>query len=207
MLENNFFNTSNETNKPLFTVFLDIDGVVNDYHSVEDVEQKYEELFGQKVTMRRGNIKCLTAQSHLFDVESLKNLDEMLSQIEKVATVQIVISSMWRTFAKNFKAMKKDFFSMHNFSKYIVDRTVDKVNTPSNYCTYEGHKGAGCRAAEIQKWLTKNPQAQEHFAVLDDIDDHLSHLFKERFIKINPKKLLTMKKVNKVLELLKHIQV
>lgn len=181
-------------------IFLDIDEVINltAKLSKEQIQTKMKELFKGKVYPMNSD-ECSIAQTYFFKAEALTNLDTLISKIEEIAKVQIVISSFWRL-NRNVEELKTTYFGRFNFSKYIIDKTIDPIDSDAlhHYCSDPSHLkpySSKCRAAEIQHWLNTHPTIT-NYIILDDRDDHLS-LFKERFIQVDPYKLITPEIVDK----------
>lgn len=214
--------------KPLVVIFLDIDGVLYnegcirpvykwittdpsrekmEWGEADPIKEKMDELFPnrRKSDFPDYHHASSVAASHFFSDQALKNLDQLISQIEKIARVAVVISSSWRE-GKTVEELRGDFFKIHNFSKYIIDKTPDKVpkNEWRNYPT-EGTEidhASTCRKAQIQYWLKNHSEKVDAFIVLDDQDSHhLSH-FGQSFFKTNFVKLLTSEIVDDAVQYL-----
>lgn len=160
--------------------FLDFDGVIN----------KHE--FEANVKAPETLEECTEETKH-FDAQSLKYLDKMLRAFEKTRKVQIVVSSSWRT---GFTIEElRTMCARHNMSKYFHDKTLDTEAFPKDqikdFCSQPSHQTTSCRAAEIQEWLSRNPEV--NVVVLDDVGgiSHLSKNFKEKFIKVSPERMIT----------------
>lgn len=183
-----------------FVIFLDIDGVVYNCPNQKDVYKKVAELFPDIETWYDNRV-CSIAASYFFDKGALTNLSFLIKEIEKTRSVWIVISSSWRE-NRTVEELKETFFGIHDFSKYIVDKTPDKIskNEIGAYCSSEIHKGSNsqCRAAEINYWLKQNPEVNSYI-VLDDIDNHLLTNFGERFFQICCNTLLTQEICQEIL--------
>ena len=191
--------TSSFFNSP-FVIFLDIDGVVYNKPNQEGVFKKAAELFPSGKE-RHSNRACSIAASYFFNKEALKNLDNLIGEIEQIADVWVVISSSWRT-GTSIEELSETFFGIHNFSKYIVDKTPEKMSEEEivSLCPKKSHSktySSRCRAAEIQCWLEQHPEVLD-YVILDDEDDHLSG-FGERFIQTEYRTLLTKEMVEKFL--------
>jgi hypothetical protein len=118
-------------------LFLDIDGVLYNTPDQDGVFTKVKELFPDATTY--DNRKCSIAASYFFNKKALTNLDELINEIEKTGKVWIVISSAWREGeGRTVDDLRTKFFHIHNFSKYIIDKT------PENREKYRS------RAEEIQ---------------------------------------------------------
>lgn len=188
-------NVESSVAKPPFVIFLDIDGVLYNKPDQDAVYKKVAELYPDAVKCYNNDI-CSEAAAHFFDKESLKNLDNLISEIEKTAQVSIVISSSWRE-GQSVERLKKALFGIHNFSKYIIDKTPEKIEEKEwvTYCCSKKHADKyswQCRAVEIQFWLKQNPKIS-NYVVIDDNDDHLSTNFGKKFVRTNYYTLLTRK--------------
>lgn len=181
--------------KPVFALFLDIDGVLFNRPDHEAVLKKAAELFPDR---RISNRIDRIAASYFFDKTALQNLDQLIQKIEEKATVKIVISSNWR-YKITVEELKTSIFGIHHFSKYIVDKTMDDLDDAKPFCRHPHHEldTIDCRASEIQHWLNAHPEVK-NFAILDDVDDHLSDAFGERFIQTRYLTLLTDESFSKI---------
>jgi len=176
-----------------FVIFLDIDGVVYNTPNLEDILKKVADLFPE-ITDPGNNRVCSIAASYFFDEKAVQNLNYLITEIEKVRNVWIVVSSSWRE-TRTVEELQSTFFKIHDFSRYIVDKTPEKIprNELGTYCPSKSHSewhSLQCRAAEIQFWLNQHPEIT-NYVVLDDNNDHLLEAFGERFVKTNYKTLLT----------------
>ncbi len=192
---------NNQINNTPFVIFLDIDGVVYNSTAQEGIFKKVAELFPEEKGFYSNRI-CSIAASYFFSKEALSNLDHLINEVEKTTQVWIVISSNWRTNC-SIDELRTTFFGIHNFSKYIVDKTPDEVPREelASYCCSERHLekySPQCRASEIQYWLKQHPEVIK-FVVLDDVDSHLSDSFGKKFIQTEYKRLLTSEISEKIL--------
>lgn len=180
-----------------FVIFLDIDGVLYNTPDQNGVFKKVDELFPNAKSY--DNRVCSIAASYFFNKEALNNLDKIISELEKTKKVSIVISSAWRE-GRTVEELRKTFFGIHNFSKYIIDKTPKKISKEkiNDYCS-KGWHYSHCRAAEIQYWLKEHPEVVDYL-ILDDIDDHLSSHFGEKFFETNFNTLLTSKIAGEILK-------
>ena len=186
--------------KSPFVVFLDIDGVVYNKPDQEGVFTKAAELFpsGEK---RHTNRACSIAAAYFFNKKALKNLSDLIEAIGQITDVWVVISSSWRI-GVTIEDLRETFFGIHNFSKYIVDKTPETISQEeiAFLCPKKRHPETcnfQCRAAEIQFWLKQHPTVLD-YVILDDDDDHLSG-FGERFVQTEYRTLLTEEMVKKFL--------
>ncbi len=163
-------------------------------------------------TCKRCNT-CSSAEAYLFKAEVLDVFHNLIEKIYEVANVHIVISSSWRTdrSVDDLKAI----FQMHKFSKYIIDKTtdhktpfyqwqdhcvfshleisvencmldndqMDRYPTPEEMEAFI-YKHWECRASEINRWLKMRPEYVA-FTIFDDLDEHLSINFGDKFISTN----------------------
>lgn len=167
---------------------------------------------------------CSTAKAHLFNKEAVEALDDLIGKIEEVANVHIIISSMWRL--RRTVEELKQIFHMHAFSKYIIDKTDDEylsIGEANAYCqvvhleptasNYRGECAVSCkpineegfanfkveqlccRASQINKWIEAHP-GYAAFGIFDDIDEHLSATFEEKFISTATTQILTPEHTN-----------
>ncbi len=184
-----------------FVIFLDIDGVVYNRPNQEGVLKKAAELFPD-ITDPNNNRVCSIdsnsigsiAASYFFDKKAVQNLNFLIGQIAKTRNVWIVVSSSWRE-NRSVEELRNTFFGIHEFSRYIVDKTPEKVSRKElgAYCPSKRHAekySLQCRAAEIQYWLNLHTEIT-NYIVLDDHDDHLLAAFGERFVMTNYTTLLT----------------
>jgi Swiss Army Knife RNA repair-like protein len=186
--------------KANFVVFLDIDGVLYNAPNPNAVFAKVAELFpnGDKYSQNR---ECSIAASYFFNKTALQSLDYLINEMEKVAQVAVVISASWRE-NRSVEELKTTFFGIHNFSKYIIDKTPETLSKEEGAlnCPATQHNeeySLPCRAAEIQYWLKQHPEVT-NFVVLDDIDHHLSDCFGDKFFQTNYKTLLTQEMAKKI---------
>ena len=198
-------------NRPNVAIFLDIDGVLGP----SDFTQKTFREFIQEVTHLIGDrfhtirctrcTTCSMAQSNLFEKESVRSLEGLIDRVTKIANVHIVISSTWRK-DRSVEELK-GIFHVHEFSKYIVDKTVDhylSVEECNEHClkrhveiNQENYnrvwmtsdisvddftkKNSTCRASQINKWLKGHPVYSARI-IFDDIDEDLSVNFGDHYI-------------------------
>jgi len=185
--------------------------------TLSDMNQKVMELTGERFHTYycRGCDTCSQAQSHLFKKEIVDSLNQLIHKITDVANVHIIISSTWRR-NRTVEVLKK-IFSMHAFSEHIIDKTIDKVpafNEWKDFCVYPHseltiencmeqsensctlpsnkefedfiYKNWECRASQINRWLKEHPE-YSGFIILDDLDEHLSDNFGDKFISTDHK--------------------
>lgn len=189
------FLSSNE--KPIYIIFLDIDGVLfsdEDKHKAGknpcqeslDYANKHEE-FLRKNSNSYSNNYWNIINAHHFSKHALANLDDLIQRVEAVARPQIVVSSRWRK-GHPVEELKEIYFGMHPFAKYIIDKTPDKIPGVSYHD----------KAEEIQYWLDQHSEIK-HYVVLDDEGWRLQQCFQKRFIQINERRLLVKDDVERTL--------
>ncbi len=188
--------------RPIVAIGLDIDGVINNPNTSEDlIFELLPKLFPEHKGMWK-NSMCDIAATHFFDQKALRNLDFLINKISEFAQPIIIITSSWRK-GKNVEQLIK-LFESHNFSKYIAGATPDSLGEKDSgkYCDHTNiNSSRNCRAAEIQYYWNNHPEITK-LLVLDDIDEHLTHSFGEYFIQTNIRELLTMDLALKALNIL-----
>lgn len=176
-----------ENTKPNVAIFMDIDGVLERNHfSIPEMFSRYKLIDVMNPSHNRDCkhcISCYTAQAHLFESEAVNSLHGLINKIKDLANVHIVISSALR---KNRTVPElKQIFHMHEFSNYIIDKTVDNgvpFHEWENDCIYfHREEDKECRASQINTWMKQHPE-YSGFAVIDDFDDHLGLNFGDKFI-------------------------
>ena len=205
-----------ENTKPNVAIFLDIDGVLgsNTFPLAESIKVNkiVTEMTGDRyhTFYCKRCITCSTAQTHLFKTEVVESLHNLINKINDIANVHIVISSTWRI-DRTINDLKQ-IFQMHEFSKYIFDKTID-IETSfldwKDHCVYPHveiniencmkqserpdqlptddnfeafiYKNWECRASQISRWLKEHPE-YAGFVIFDDLDEHLSNNFGNKFI-------------------------
>lgn len=180
-------------------LFLDIDGVLYNNPDREGVFRKALELFPGEIPS--SNRSCSIAASLFFDQKALNSLDYLIEEIAKTKNVYIVISSSWRE-KRTAKELKSVYFQNHKFSRYIVDKTPDRIPHAKirKHCKTGSHDKKytwQCRASEINKWIAQHPEVTD-IAILDDNDDCLKTNFGEFFFQTRFNTLLTMDIAEKI---------
>lgn len=183
--------------KPLYVIFLDIDGVLlseevkycvgkNPSQEAVDDANRHEEFLCKNKNSYSNNYWSII-MAHHFSKAALANLEDLIQRVEAIARPQIVISSRWR---KNctVEDLREIYFGMHPFAKHIIDKTPDEIPDISYHD----------KAEEIPYWLNQHP-AIKHFVVLDDEDCRLKQTFQERFIHIHGRRLLSKNDVERAL--------
>lgn len=141
-----------------FYIFLDIDGVMNDFTYWNECKEKNK------------NSKYMNMQDYPFNPKSLNNL--MLLQhylLKKQIIMRIVLSSTWRL--NNIsKAIVNSRLAEYGMT--IFDKTPQLDRLPLN-------KLNSHRSYEIQEWLNKNKKPKK-FLILDDDSDILNN-FEDKY--------------------------
>ncbi len=185
--------------KPTVALFLDIDGVIYDDNLKPPIlNGKMAELLSP--VPDRDTLPTAyhhvhqKAKTHFFSPDALKHLHDLISKIKEVAELKIVLSSSWRLtvdLTRDFQLQNvetlKEVFALHSFSQDIVDRTP----------YFPSHS----RASEIEVWLRDHPEIS-NFIILDDVDLDFSKRYSDRFIYVNPNRLLNDTHVQKALSIL-----
>lgn len=182
------------------------------YTDREQIFQKAKEVLGRPhgYYCNNGCNTCSMVQAHLFKKEVVQHLEDLIERIRDLAEVHLIISSTWRQ--KRTIEELKQIFHMHPFAQYIVDKTVDdelpivecRVNCAASHveisyenyelaCQHTGEKpndmglddfilrNMACRASQINKWMKEHP-GYAAYLVFDDIDEHLTENFGEKYI-------------------------
>lgn len=167
--------------KPIWAVFLDVDGVLNSYSNLPSevsVARKALEIFPGK---RIGDVEMKTAEARFFFCKkAVACLSGLVERISAVATPVIILSSAWRN-AAAASDFKEKIFKGLEFAEYIIDKTPD--------LSYE------LRWQEISLWLSGNGERNEieRFVILDD-DDQFPFP-KDQFVQVDGKKSLSEENV------------
>lgn len=133
-------------------IFLDIDGVLNNYNYAE---QKYKEM---RENAGKEGLGVINNCYDYFDPVSVVALNTILQKTD----AKIVISSAWRIY--NTKDELRDHFKKQG----ILDRIISM--TPID-C-------GDSRGSEIDEWLQKNGKFVKNFVIIDDRDDMEPHMDK-----------------------------
>lgn len=214
--------------KPYFAIFLDIDGVVGNeprrMSEVDEMDDIIEKKLGQNAFHSYGCKRCMycsTAQSHLFDKIAVASLTSLINKISEVANVHIVISSYWRE-GRSIDQLKQ-IFQNHEFSKFIIDKTVDDGSSflewkkycafshidpsPENFQKILQNPHVPENEKTVDYFLDRNEECrasqiyrwlEEHpeytkYLIFDDMDSHLSINFNEKFILTNTSNIKILK--------------
>ncbi len=170
------------SDKPKFAIFLDIDGVFNrDGNSPVLIDEIVKEKFGELNHCSKCATRCITcetATAYLFDPNSVSYFHQLITKIHEIVEAHIIISSDWRR--ERSVNQLKQIFHMHPFTPFILDKTTEQSEGEWRFFCRSPHVER-CRASEIQEWLAQHPEYFGHL-IFDDIDDHLSQHFSEKFI-------------------------
>lgn len=187
-----------------YTIFLN-PGVLYGCLDYSKIVNKVNELFQIQNGMWSKK-QHFEAVSHLFDPQALNQLNHLISEIQETRSVQIVMTSDWRSdywskghFVSEIKAMLK----IHKFAKYIVDKVPEDISLDrvAENCRSQDHldryRHEVCKASRIQYWLTKHPQVK-NYCILDNWQDkdsgyngHLSSHFGKSYFRVEYETLLT----------------
>lgn len=146
-----------------FYVFLDIDGVMNDYE------------YWNKCKARHGNGSVMSYQNYPFNPNSLNNLMLLNKELlHKQYAMRIILSSTWRE-DKISKAIVES--RLAEYGMMIFDITPGLERLPLD-------KLNSHRSFEIKKWLEthQNPQ---NYLVLDDDSDIINNFEQKHYINTN----------------------
>lgn len=170
-------------------LFLDIDGVLNSYQSVDvyrHLLKRNENDFKEK----KQTYKEFMAEE--FCLNALANLQRIVEQTK----CKIIISSTWRN-NQSLEQMKGWFKGMPIIQNAIIDKT------PNICLRYEGKILDSPRGLEIQAWLRHNDVQYYNtndVAILDDDNDMWS--VSEFFFQVDSKVGLDIYTADKVIEFL-----
>lgn len=146
-----------------FYIFLDIDGVMNDFE------------YWTKCKKKHGNGRVMSLQNYPFNPDSLNNLMLLNQELQhKQYATRIILSSTWRL-GENDTAIVNS--RLAEYGMQIYDKTSQLDRMPLNKLT-------SFRSFEIKEWLKthKNPT---NYIILDDAD--VSDEFEEKYyVKTNP---------------------
>ena len=167
----------NISDKPVWALFLDIDGVLSGPAKKKDFDLKGGELFPGSSDLSLFEKKIVWAK--LFDKGAVGNLDRLIDRISQVAEVVIILSSSWRK-GLSVEELKEQVFRDWNFSRYLIDKTPE-TDTDDRW-------------AEIRSWLDVNgdPHRIQKFIILDD---NIFNFPRTHFIEVQPDWLLTSENV------------
>ena len=140
-----------------FYIFLDIDGVMNDYE------------YWNKCKARHGNGSVMSYQNYPFNPNSLNNLMLLNKELlHKQFAMRIVLSSTWRVGIQDTAIVTS---RLAEYGMTIFDKTpqLDSVgfNRIMDY-----------RSLEIKKWLENNNNPI-NYLILDD-DERVENNFEKK---------------------------
>ena len=125
--------------KSLFCVFLDIDGVLNNYNFIKEITEKHP--LSKYPNFNRWAV---------FDPKSIEGLNYLLTELDKYFEVELVVSSSRNcNMNKTLKQLKDNKVDFSKITK--ISKTEDLNN----------------RAFEILKHI-KNNNICKNFVILDD---------------------------------------
>ena len=133
-------------------IFLDIDGVLNNYNYAMSVYNKKVEAQGAQGSAHSVINDCY---DH-FDPVSVQVLNEILEE----TGAKIVISSAWRIV--NTIDELREHFTKQNIKNFDI---IDVTPSHSKVITNMG------RGGEILEWITNNKLPLDEFVIIDDSDD------------------------------------
>ena len=144
----------------IFYVFLDIDGVMNDF------------TYWEKCKERNGTAQYMSTQNYPFNPASLLNL-HLLNKflLHHRAIMRIVLSSTWRLDAESYAIVNS---RLAEYGMTIYDKTPQLNRLPLD-------KLNSCRSFEIKKWLEthKNPTK---YLILDDDSDIINNFDESHYV-------------------------
>lgn len=142
-----------------FYVFLDIDGVMNDFEYWNKCKQKH------------GNGRVMSLQNYPFNPDSLNNLMLLKQELQhKQYAMRIVLSSTWRLDGESTAIVNS---RLAEYGMQIYDKTSNTISRLNSL-----------RAFEIKEWL-KVHKSPINYIILDDAD--VSDEFEEKhYVKTNP---------------------
>jgi len=185
---------SSELKRPLSVIFLDIDGVLMNWHPLDQVrariERKAFELFGGGYYT---DLQWKTAGSYCFVESAVENLVNLIEEVKKETAIAIVLTSTWRL-DRTVDEITNQMFSSRPFSRLIIDKIADddalrkkrgeEELSPIALAKYGF--ALENRGAQIDYWLRENYLKLniKNFVIIDDMDDGLSARFNRNFVKI-----------------------
>ncbi len=179
------------SDKPVWAIFLDIDGVLNEgIPSLDKFLAKKKELYPGVSDITPMQMKRVEAQ--FLNKQAVEHLHALIERVSEVAKVVIVLSSIWR-FHGEIEAIKDTMFVDWKFAEYLIDKTPTYMNNAMEKIVL-----SEWRWKEIRLWL--NECSKKHniqsYVILDD--DH--EFPEERFVRINCYKLLSEQDVEEALK-------
>ena len=144
----------------IFYVFLDIDGVMNDF------------TYWEKCKQRNGSAQYMSMKNYPFNPASLLNLHSLNKfLLHHRAIMRIVLSSTWRLDAESYAIVNS---RLAEYGMTIYDKTPQLNRLPLD-------KLNSCRSFEIKKWLEthKNPTK---YLILDDDSDIINNFDESHYV-------------------------
>lgn len=144
----------------IFYVFLDIDGVMNDF------------TYWEKCKQRNGSAQYMSMKNYPFNPASLLNLHLLNKDLlHHRAIMRIVLSSTWRLDAESYAIVNS---RLAEYGMTIYDKTPQLNRLPLD-------KLNSCRSFEIKKWLEthKNPTK---YLILDDDSDIVNNFDESHYV-------------------------
>ena len=143
-----------------FYVFLDIDGVMNDFE------------YWNKCKAKHGNASVMSCQNYPFNPNSLNNLMLLNKELQhKQYAMRIVLSSTWRE-DKISKAIVES--RLAEYGMVLYDKIPESERLPLD-------KLNSHRSFEIKEWLEKH-QNPLNYLVLDDDSDIIDNFEEKHYI-------------------------
>ncbi len=167
------------SDKPVWAIFLDIDGVLNEcIPPLDKFLAKKKELYPGVSDITPMQMKRVEAQ--FLNKQAVEHLHALIERVSEVAKVVIVLSSIWR-FHGEIEAIKDTMFVDWKFAEYLIDKTPTYRNNAVVFSEW--------RWKEICSWLNECSKKHkiESYVILDD--DH--EFPKERFVRVHYSKLLS----------------
>lgn len=165
-------------------LFLDMDGVLNDFYPNYHLDMESEEIENKKreVYLAKSNFLYNKFKDELtdFNVWCVIDLDvdkiQFLNKIVKETDCKIVISSSWR---KDGAENIATYLTLKGFD--YPNSVIDITGRFSGQAT-DGKVISSCRGMEIKEWLSRHDV--ESFAILDDETYDIDYYFKDEVIKV-----------------------
>ena len=140
-----------------FYVFLDIDGVMNDFTYWNECKAKH------------GNGKVMSYQNYPFNPNSLNNLMLLNKQLtNKGYVMRIVLSSTWRVGITDVAIVNS---RLAEYGMTIFDKTPQLNSVAFNQIN-------DYRSLEIKEWLENNNNPM-NYLILDD-NERIANKFEEK---------------------------
>ena len=149
----------------IFYIFLDIDGVLNDFTYWNECKQKNK------------NPKYMSTQNYPFNPKSLNNLMILFQTLQSYKIIpRIVLSSTWRLDAESTAIVNS---RLAEYGMTIYDKTPQLDRLPLDELNCH-------RSFEIKKWLQlhKNPNK---YLILDDASEIIDNFDNINYINTDAK--------------------